>query len=134
MIVGTGCDLAPVDRLRQACSRRPALLTRLFSEQERAGAEAAGAFRWERLAGIFAAKEAALKALGIGMRVAFTDIVVGHEPAGRPVLSLRGEAVAVAAGLGAARLHLSISHSGGFALATVIAESDGGPAGPAGQG
>jgi len=121
--VGTGCDLAPVDRLRAACLRHPGLLHRLFSAEERARAEVAGAFRWERLAGVFAAKEAALKALGVGMRVAFTDIEVGHDPAGRPLLHLTGEARAVAAGLGAARLHLSISHSGGFAMATVVAES-----------
>lgn len=124
MIVGTGCDLAPVDRLREACTRRPTLLTRLFSEAERARADSAGAFRWERLAGLFAAKEAALKALGVGMRVAFSDMEVGHDPAGRPLLRLRGKAAVVAADLGAERLHLSISHSGGFAMATVIAECD----------
>ncbi len=125
MIVGTGCDLAPVDRLRTACIRHPALLPRLFSAQERARAEVRGAFRWERLAGVFAAKEAALKALGVGMRVAFTDIEVGHDPSGRPLLRLTGEAREVAARLGAAHLHLSISHSGGFAMATVVAEGGG---------
>lgn len=127
LILGTGCDLAPVDRLRAAAERRPAVLARLFSDAERARAAEAGVFRWERLAGVFAAKEAVLKALGVGMRVAFRDLEVGHDAAGRPLLLLRGEAAAVAARLGAARWHLSISHAGGFALATAIAEGGADP-------
>lgn len=123
--MGTGCDLAPVERMRAACLRHPALLARLFSPAEQARAEAGAAVRWERLAGVFAAKEATLKALGVGMRVAFTDIEVDHDPAGRPLLRLSGEAAAVARGLGAERLHLSISHAGGLAMATVVAEGGG---------
>jgi holo-[acyl-carrier protein] synthase len=119
-----------VQRLRQACERRPAVLDRLFTPEERRSAEAAGVRCWERLAGIFAAKEAALKALGTGMRVDFRDLEVGHDALGRPVLRLRGEALAVAARLGASRFHLSISHAGGLALATVIAEGDGPGGGP----
>ena len=107
------------------------MLTRLFSEAERARAAEAGVFRWERLAGVFAAKEAVLKALGVGMRVAFRDLEVGHDAAGRPLLLLRGEAAAVAARLGAEHWHLSISHAGGFALATAIAEGGAKPGVPA---
>jgi holo-[acyl-carrier protein] synthase len=122
VIIGTGCDLVPVDRLREACLRHPPMLERLFSPRERGEAELRGVRRWERLAGVFAAKEAALKALGTGMRVAFRDVEVDHDAAGRPLLRLGGEAGAVAARLGAGRVHVSISHSGGFAIATVIAE------------
>jgi len=123
LIVGTGCDLVPVERLREACLRHPAMLERLFAPGERAGAELLAGRRWERLAGLFAAKEAALKALGTGMRVAFRDVEVDHDGAGRPLLRLHREAAAVAARLGAAAVHVSISHSGGFAMATVIAET-----------
>ncbi len=123
VIVGTGCDLVPVDRLRAACERHPSMLDRLFSPLEQSGADAADARRWERLAGVFAAKEAALKALGTGMRVAFRDVEVHHDAMGRPLLALRGEAELVAARIGAGRVHVSISHSGGFAMATVIAET-----------
>lgn len=122
MIVGTGCDLVPVDRLRAACERHPTMLDRLFSAREQSGAEVAEGRRWERLAGVFAAKEAALKALGTGMRVAFRAVEVDHDAMGRPLLVLRGEAQEVAGRIGAARVHVSISHSGGFAMATVIAE------------
>lgn len=124
MVVGTGCDLTPVARLQAACERRPSLLGRLFTPAELAGAEAAGAHRWERLAGIFAAKESALKALGTGMRVPFADLEVGHDSAGRPLLHLRGAAEQVARALDIARLHISISHAGGMALATAVAEAD----------
>ena len=123
MIVGTGCDLVPVARLREACERHPSILDRVYVPAERARADAArGDLRWERLAGVFAAKEAALKALGTGMRVAFRDVEVGHDAAGRPLLLLHGAAAEVAGRLGARRLHLSISHSGGLAMATVVAE------------
>ncbi len=125
VIVGTGCDLTPADRLRQACQRHPRLLLRLFSPEERARADVSDdGVRWDRLAGAFAAKEAAMKALGTGMRVPFSDIEVRHDPLGKPLLALSGRAQEVAAELGAARWHLSISHAGGFALATVIAEDD----------
>lgn len=126
MIVGLGCDLVPVARLRAGCERRPAMLERLFSPAERQAAAACSAQRrWERLAGVFAAKEAALKALGTGMRVPFRDVEVAHDPAGRPVLVLGGAAAEVAGRLGAQRWHVSIAHSGGFAVATVAAEGGG---------
>jgi len=126
VIVGTGCDIIPVDRVRAACERRPALLQRLYSLDERAGADGCtGQRRWERLAGLFAAKEAALKALGTGMRVPFRDVEIGHDAAGRPVVRLGGQARAAAERLGADRLHVSISHSGGLAMATALAEGPG---------
>lgn len=125
VIVGSGCDLAPIRRLQAACQRRPALLERLFTPAERAAAEALGGRRWERLTGVFAAKESALKALGTGMRVPFADLEVGHDAAGRPHLSVRGQAAVVGQRLGVARWHISITHAGGMAMATAIAE--GGP-------
>ena len=123
MIVGTGCDLTPIQRLEAACRRRPALVGRLFTPAEQASAQALGARRWERLAGIFAAKEAVLKALGTGMRVPFADLEVGHDDAGRPLLHLRGQAQDVARALGIGHWHISIAHDGGLAMATAIAES-----------
>ena len=126
MIVGLGCDLVPVGRLRSGCERRPAMLERLFSPAEREAADGGSAERrWERLAGVFAAKEAALKALGTGMRVPFRDVEVTHDAAGRPLLVLGGAAAEVAGRLGAQRWHVSISHAGGFAVATVAAEGGG---------
>ncbi len=131
MIVGTGCDLTPIERLSAACLRHPALVGRLFTPAEQAAAEARGRQRWERLAGLFAAKESTMKALGCGMRgAAFCEIEVEHEPGGRPRLRLRGEAARHAHRLGAVRWHVSIAHAGGMAFATVVAEDDGGRGDP----
>lgn len=129
MIAGIGCDLTPVERLVAACTRHPALLARLFTAEERAAADAMGRARWERLAGTFAAKEAAMKALGTGMHgVRWQDFEVRHAPSGQPYLVLGGAAAQVAAARGVLSLHVSISHAGGMAMATVVAEA--GPAGP----
>ncbi len=99
------------------------MLDRLFTPAERSAADTRGADRrWERLAGLFAAKEAALKALGTGMAVAFRDVHVAHDGRGRPLLHLTGKAEAAARRIGAHRWHVSISHSGGFAVATVVAD------------
>lgn len=123
LIVGTGCDLTPVHRLRAACERHPRLLERVFTAAERDAALRRGRLRWERLAGTFAAKEAALKALGTGMRGAsLREVEVAHDPAGRPRLALAGRAARAAAAAGAVRWHVSVAHAGGMAMATVVAE------------
>ncbi len=127
MIVGTGCDLTTIERLEAACHRQPGLLDRLFTPAEQAAAEAVGARRWARLAGIFAAKESVLKALGTGMRVPFADLEVGHDGAGRPQLQVHGQAREVSRALGIRRWHISIAHDGGLAMATAVAESGDGP-------
>jgi len=81
--------------------------------------------RFERYAGRFAAKEAAMKALGTGWRrgVRWVDIEVVREPAGKPMLRLAGQAGLFAAQLGVRNIVLSITHSGDTALAEVIFES-----------
>ncbi len=123
MIIGTGCDLVPIERLREACERTPSLSLRLFSPAELAGAQSRGSVVWQRLAGAFAAKEAALKALGTGLRGgAFREVEVAHNEMGQPELRLSGHAATTAAACGVRRWHLSISHAEGMAMATVIAE------------
>ncbi|MGA1708444.1 MAG: holo-ACP synthase [Phycisphaerales bacterium] len=73
--------------------------------------------------GGFAAKEAVLKALGTGWRggIAWTDVEVVKEPSGRPGVALFGEALATATRLGVGRWHLSLSHAGGFSVASAVA-------------
>jgi holo-[acyl-carrier protein] synthase len=79
----------------------------------------------ERLAARFAAKEAVLKALGTGMSagIAWTDIEVRMLASGAPTIVLAGGAAAIAAERRISVWHVSLSHAGGLALASVIAES-----------
>jgi holo-[acyl-carrier protein] synthase len=120
MIMGIGCDLVECARLARALDRTPRLAGRLFTAAERA---AAGG-RIERLAGCFAAKEAALKAMGTGLRGGgWTEVEVGHDDLGRPLLRLHGAFATSAAERGIRVFHLSISHTAGLAMAQVVAES-----------
>lgn len=124
MIAGTGVDIIEVERMAQAVRRHgDRLLTRLFTPGELAYAARSEANRMRRLAARFAAKEAALKAFGTGLRgVRWVDIEVVHDDLGRPSLRLSGAVAARAAEMAIVRLHLSLSHCKEYAMAQVVVE------------
>jgi holo-[acyl-carrier protein] synthase len=125
MIVGLGLDIAEIDRIEAALKRHGApIIERLFTPSEASYCERYKN-KFERYAARFAAKEAAMKALGTGWSrgVRWRDIEVSREPGGKPTLRLAGAARQIADGLGAKNVSLSISHSGNLALAQVIFES-----------
>ena len=120
-VVGIGTDLVDVDRFRTVLRRRPSVAERLFTADELTYAQRA-VDPATRLAARFAAKEAALKALGYGlggMRMA--DIEVVRADDGRPELVLHGDARSRAAGHGVGRWLVSLSHTDHLAQATVVA-------------
>jgi holo-[acyl-carrier protein] synthase len=125
MIVGLGLDISEIDRIEAAINRHgAAFLERLFTPAEVSYCER-HKNRFERYAARFAAKEAAMKALGTGWSrgVRWRDIEVVREPSGKPTLRLAGAAREIADGLGVKHISLSITHSGNLALAHVIFES-----------
>ena len=125
LIVGLGLDIAEIDRIEAAITRHGApILKRLYTPAEVAYCES-HRNKFERYAGRFAAKEAAMKALGTGWRrgVRWRDIEVIREPSGKPSLGLKGVAKRIAEGLGAKNISLTITHSGNLALAEVIFEN-----------
>lgn len=125
MIVGLGLDIAEIDRIEAAITRHGApILERLYTPAEVAYCES-HRNKFERYAGRFAAKEAAMKALGTGWRrgVRWRDIEVIRERSGKPSLALKGVAKRIAEGLGAKNISLTITHSGNLALAEVIFEN-----------
>ncbi len=126
MIVGIGIDLVEVERLRAALARHgERARRRLFTSREVRECE-------ERtdpdqcLAARFAAKEAALKALGSGKQPAirWTDLEVVRAESGAPRLELGGGARALAQRMGVARAWVSLSHEAGLAIALVVLEAD----------
>ena len=124
MIVGLGVDITLVDRIEAAIARRGrALLERLFTPSEIAYCEK-HRNRAERFAGRFAAKEAAMKALGTGWNhgVRWRDVEVVRQPGGRPTITFHGKAAEFAGKLGAVRVALSLSHTAEHAIAHVILE------------
>ena len=125
MIVGTGIDIAEVPRIRQSIERfGDRFLQRIFTAAEIRYCDSK-ANRFERYAARFAAKEAAMKALGTGWNhgVRWRDCEVLRMPGGRPTIAFHGKAGEFAAKLGMKNAALSITHTAEQAFAQVILES-----------
>jgi holo-[acyl-carrier protein] synthase len=125
MIVGTGIDIAEVPRIRKAIERFPGrFLQRIYTAGEIRYCDSK-ANRVERYAARFAAKEAAMKALGTGWNhgVRWRDCEVVRLPGGRPKIVFHGKAAEFAAQLGVKNSALSISHTVDQAIAQVILEA-----------
>ncbi|MGZ8738795.1 MAG: holo-ACP synthase [Nocardioides sp.] len=114
MIVGVGTDLVEIARLEQALERTPTLRQRLFTPAE-------ADLPLESLAARFAAKEALAKAIGAPGGLSWQDAEVLDGQDGSPSFSLAGTVADKTAGL---RVHLSLAHDGGVALAFVVLERD----------
>jgi holo-[acyl-carrier protein] synthase len=114
-IVGVGIDVVDISRFQDALRRTPGLTERLFTAVEASRPPAS-------LAARFAAKEALAKALGAPGNLDWHDAEVVSESSGRPVFSLSGTVAARAAEVGAASVHLSLSHDAGIASAVVVLE------------
>ncbi len=126
MIVGSGIDIAETVRIGQSLERYGAhFIERIYTPREVCYCERFKN-RTERYAAHFAAKEAALKALGTGWRrgVRWLDVEVQHLPSGKPELLLSGRAREVAEELRVRRTTISMSHLEHYAVAHVIFEAD----------
>lgn len=123
-IIGIGIDLTRIERFRKFLQPENKVLERIFSAEERSYAlqmkDPA-----PHLAARFAAKEAFVKALGTGLRegLAWQQVVVVRDSLGCPALQLSGRAAEMLVERGAKATHLSYSHDGEYAVATVILES-----------
>jgi holo-[acyl-carrier protein] synthase len=125
MIVGTGIDIAEVPRIRHSIERFGGrFLNRIFTAGEQRYCDSK-ANRVERYAARFAAKEAAMKALGTGWNygVRWQDCEVARKPGGRPTLVFHGKAGEFAAKLGVTNISLSLTHTEESAMAQVILET-----------
>lgn len=121
-MIGVGIDLVDLERFRRALVRTPGIVRRCFTEAE---ADYARRRRdpTERFAARFAAKEAVMKAMGVGLwRVGFLEIEVVRAPSGQPTVRLSGRGAERAAALGVRTWHLSITHTEHTAQAIAIAE------------
>lgn len=121
MILGLGIDICPIDRIAQIIARQgEAFEHRVYTPTERQYAQ--GAAKNDRLAARWAAKEAAIKALGAPEGIGWHNIAVENAPSGAPSLILSGIAKQHANALGVKNSILSMSHAGGQAVAVVILE------------
>jgi len=122
VIVGLGIDVCPVARIAEILERHGALFAdRVFTPCE-LGHAGTGVVRNERLAARWAAKEAAIKALGAPEGLRWHDMEVVNDAGGAPSLRFKGAAEACAKAKGVARALLSLSHAAGVAVAVVVLE------------
>ena len=124
MIVAIGIDLVEISRIEEKLSRgNLRFRNRVFTPAEIEYCESR-ASRFASYAARFAAKEAAMKALGTGWGkgVRWRDIEVHRQPGKRPTIRFHGKAAEFAGRLGASNVALSISHTPEQAIASVILE------------
>lgn len=121
-MIGLGTDVVDLDRFRLALGRTPSLRQRLFT----AGESELAASRRDpipTLAARFAAKEAVMKVLGVGLgAIDWHDVEVVRAESGRPRLVVTGRAAALAEIAGVTTWHLSLSHSDLVAIAVAAAD------------
>lgn len=123
MIIGLGTDITEMDRIRTACERfGDIFLRKILTEAE---IQLAPVHPTAYVAGRFAAKEAAVKALGTGFRkgITFQKIEILRDASGQPHLRFLGDALEYADALGVRRTHISISHGRDAAVAFVVLEA-----------
>ena len=115
-MIGLGLDAVDVERFERVLQRTPSVANRMFTDGE---LETPGV---ERLAARFAAKEAVMKALGVGLGAfALRDVEVVRAESGAPELVLHGAAAALADGLGVTSWKVSLTHTAHTAVAVVAA-------------
>ncbi len=123
-IRGLGIDLVDIARIDALLAKHEdRFQERVFTPAEIAHSQGRRN-RSQHLAARFAAKEAAMKALGTGLDqgVSWQDIEVVTDAAGAPTLVLRGGAATRASVLGIRSWHVSLTHTDTSAAAVVVAE------------
>jgi len=121
-MIGLGIDMCRIGRMKCMLENEK-FLTRYFSEEEQTYVQTRGRMGPDSAAAIFAAKEAALKALGTGFAgIRPQDVVILHEPSGQPFYDLRGAALARMQSLGGRRMLLSMTHEADIAAAVAVLE------------
>ena len=120
--LGLGVDVLEIERMRKIIARTPSFTRKMFSSAEVKYCESKPEPEIH-FAARFAAKEAVLKALGVGFSqgVAYTDVEVKLKNGGAPETLLHGKAKEIAAQAGVIDIPLSISHTKTEAVCVAIA-------------
>ncbi|MGO4499028.1 holo-ACP synthase [Paenibacillus sp. 2RAB27] len=126
MIIGVGTDLVEIERISKMLegSSGDRFLERVLTPAERELAQQRRGRLAEFVSGRFAAKEAIVKAIGcgIGKQIGFQDVEVLPDLLGKPVCTVKEEAMLRAGLQGSHRIHISITHTGSMAAAYAIVE------------
>ena len=124
MIFGLGTDMVEISRIQKAIEKNPRFLQKVYTEKEIAYCQRKRN-PWQSFAARFAAKEAVSKAMGTGLgKIGLTEIEVVNQPSGQPQIILHGAARMFASERRLGRVHISLSHSEVYAVATAIIEEE----------
>jgi len=128
MILGVGTDIVAMERIEKLVTEYGERFTaKVYTDRELANAEGKGPRRLQHLAGLFAAKEAVLKALGTGQSqgARLRDVELTPQDSGAPQVTLHGATQKRFERGGGSAVHVSISHDAGLAVALAIIDLDG---------
>jgi len=115
--VGIGIDIVDVPRFEKVLARRPKIVDRLFTEGEKLDTK----LKPQRLAARFAAKEAVMKACGVGVgSTGWKTIEVKKMRSGAPMVALHGTAQDLADRVGIKHMHITLTHTDMTAAAFVV--------------
>lgn len=124
MITGIGTDLIEVVRIQRAIEKNPHFMERVYTANEIAYCQRKKN-AWQSFAARFAAKEAVSKAFGTGIGpVGLMEIEIVNAENGQPMVVLHGKALQLAADRNIQRVHISLSHSEAYAMATAVLEGE----------
>ncbi len=121
-VKGIGIDAVDIERFRTSLARTPTMRERLFTAEELSYV-APKVDPVPSLAARFAAREAVMKAMGLGLGAfGFHEVWVTRTESGQPALMVTGRALELAVDRGITVWHLTITHTDLVAIAQVIAE------------
>lgn len=123
MIIGIGVDIVEIRRIRNALQGTERMQQRVFTKAEIEFCTGRR-HRYQHFGGRFAAKEAALKALGTGWSrgIRWRDVEITDDETGKPQLTFHGKAREIFDELSAQRAWISVTHSPDHAVAVVVLE------------
>jgi len=124
LIVGCGIDLVKIERIEKIIKRwGDNFIFRIFTPLEIEYCEKKKGNKFQSYAGKFAAKEALLKALGLGLREAnWKEIEIKNDELGQPIIDTSGKLKNIASAKGVSKYFISISHTKEYAATQVILE------------
>ena len=124
MIIGCGIDLVKIERIEKIIKKWGDNFTsRVFTLLEREYCEKKKGNKYQSYAGRFAAKEALLKSLGLGLRgVNWKDIEIENNELGQSIIETSGKLKKIASEKGVSKYFITISHTKDYAIAQVILE------------
>jgi holo-[acyl-carrier protein] synthase len=124
LIVGCGIDLVKIERIEKIIKKWGDNFTsRVFTLLEREYCEKKKGNKYQSYAGRFAAKEALLKSLGLGLRgINWKEIEIENNELGQSIIETSGKLKKIASEKGVSKYFITISHTKDYAIAQVILE------------